>query len=215
MTQAGGNLNNLFILDFLRICKKKKIKLFIMYGQTEASPRMSILDWKQIYKKLGSIGKPLSGGNFFLYNDKKKIISKNNTEGELVYTGKNVMLGYAENINDIKKNEVNSRLFTGDLAKRDKDGFYYITGRKSRFIKIYGTRCSLDEIEKEINSFDIECACTGKDDNLKFFITNKDKTKFIIKYVKKNFQINKVNLSFSVILKIPRSENGKVLYNQL
>ena len=215
MTQAGGNLNNLFILDFLRICKKKKIKLFIMYGQTEASPRMSILDWKQIYKKLGSIGKPLSGGNFFLYNDKKKIISKNNTEGELVYTGKNVMLGYAENINDIKKNEVNSRLFTGDLAKRDKDGFYYITGRKSRFIKIYGTRCSLDEIEKEINSFDIECACTGKDDNLKFFITNKDKTKFIIKYVKKNFQINKVNLSFSVILKIPRSENGKVLYNKL
>jgi long-chain acyl-CoA synthetase len=216
ITQAGGNLNNLLIVEFIKICKKKKIKLFIMYGQTEASPRMSILDWKIINKKLGSIGKPLSGGNFFLYSPNKKIIKKNDTEGELVYTGKNVMLGYAENFNDIKKNNnVNSKLFTGDLAKRDKDGFYYITGRKSRFIKIFGTRFNLDEIEKEINSNGIDCACIGEDDNLNFFITDNSKIKFITEYVKKNFQINKINLSFFEIHKIPRSENGKVQYTQL
>ena len=216
ITQAGGNLNNILTNDFIKICQNKKIKLFIMYGQTEASPRMSFLDWKFIDKKIGSIGKPLTGGNFLLYDKNNQIFNENDKEGELAYEGKNVMLGYAENLSDLEtKDDNKSLLFTGDLAKKDKDGFYYITGRKSRFIKIFGKRVSLDEVQNEINLLGIECACVGSDDHLKIYTSssyNKDK---LSKYIKENYKINKLNLSIFRVTKIPRSENGKILYSNL
>ena len=216
ITQAGGNLNNALINHFIKICKNKKIKLFIMYGQTEASPRMSFLDWRYINQKLGSIGKPLKGGKFLLYDKNNKIIYKNNKEGELIYEGKNIMLGYAENLSDLKTKDKNKkRLFTGDLAKRDKDGFYYITGRKSRFIKIYGNRISLDEVENEINKQGFECACTGEEDQLKIYINNSYNIEKLIKYIRENFKINRSNLLLFEISKIPRNDNGKILYSHL
>ena len=135
-----------------------------MYGQTEASPRMSYLDWKNAKKRIGSIGKPIPGGKFYIYNEKNKIIKKNNAVGELIYEGNNVMLGYAEKIEDLKKeNFNNNKLFTGDFAKRDKDGFYYITGRKNRYLKMFGLRINLDEVEQQIKSQNIDSACLGKD----------------------------------------------------
>ena len=216
ITQAGGNLSNTLISNFIKICKNKKIKLFIMYGQTEASPRMSFLDWKFITKKIGSIGKPLIGGKFFLYDENNKIIYENNKEGELVYQGKNIMLGYAKNLKDLETKDKNrSRLFTGDIAKKDKDGFYYITGRKSRYIKIFGTRVSLDDIENEINYLGFKCFCTGEDDQLKIYIYRNYDAQKIIKYMKENFKINKISFSLFKITKIPRNSNGKILYSHL
>jgi acyl-coenzyme A synthetase/AMP-(fatty) acid ligase len=187
-----------------------------MYGQTEASPRMSILEWKSIERKIGSIGKPLTGGKFFIYDNKNKLIKKKNSIGELVYTGKNIMLGYAENIKDLQKaNSDNKKLFTGDLAKRDKDGFYYITGRKSRYIKILGSRLSLDEIEQQVKTMGFECVCMGKEDSLQVFITNSNKKKFLENYFSKNFSINKINLSINIVAKIPKNQDGKILYSKL
>ena len=187
-----------------------------MYGQTEASPRMSFLDWKYINKKSGSIGKPLKDGFFFLYDKNNQIVDDNDKEGELVYKGRNVMLGYAESLDDLKKRDDNkSMLFTGDLAKKDKDGFYYITGRKSRFIKIFGTRVSLNEVENEINLSGLECACVGDDDHLIIYITGSYSGEKLIQYIKKSFKINKSNLSIFKISKIPRNDNGKILYSNL
>ena len=80
--------------------------MIIMYGQTEASGRISFLDWKFIEKKKGSIGKPIKGGKFFLYNNQKKMIDNKIKSGELVYEGKNVMLGYATNKKDLN-NDIN------------------------------------------------------------------------------------------------------------
>ena len=216
ITQAGGSLSISLINDFIKICRNKKIKLFIMYGQTEASPRMSFLDWKYINKKSGSIGKPLKDGFFFLYDKNNQIVDDNDKEGELVYKGRNVMLGYAESLDDLKKRDDNkSMLFTGDLAKKDKDGFYYITGRKSRFIKIFGTRVSLNEVENEINLSGLECACVGDDDHLIIYITGSYSGEKLIQYIKKSFKINKSNLSIFKISKIPRNDNGKILYSNL
>jgi len=216
ITQAGGNLNNSSTKDFIEICKNKKIKLIIMYGQTEASPRMSFLDWKFIDKKIGSIGKPITGGNFLLCDENNQIFNENDKEGELVYEGKNVMLGYAENLSDLEtKDDNKSMLFTGDLAKKDKDGFYYITGRKSRFIKIFGKRVSLDEVQNEINLLGVECACVGGDDHLKIYTSSSYSKDKLSKYIKENFKINKLNLSIFRVTKIPRSENGKILYPNL
>ena len=149
LTQAGGKLQNNLLKKFNSICIKK-IKLIVMYGQTEASPRMSYLEWKYANKKIGSIGIALKGGTFELYDEKNKKIKKNNQVGELAYIGKNIMLGYAHNSKDLQKNKKPKVLFTGDLGYRDKDGFYFLVGRKSRFIKIYGVRVSLNNIEEEL-----------------------------------------------------------------
>jgi acyl-coenzyme A synthetase/AMP-(fatty) acid ligase len=85
----------------------------------------------------------------------------------MAYRASNATLGYATNLEDLNlKDERKGKLLTGDLVKRDADGYYYITGRKSRFLKLYGIRVALDEIEKMISfTFDAEGACGGSDQN--------------------------------------------------
>ena len=108
-----------------------------MCGQTEATARMAYLSWENSKKKIGSIGKPITGGQFLLKNNDGKIITKSNVVGELIYKGKNVCLGYAKNRFDLIKGDENKGILkTGDLAKKDTGSFYYIIGRKKRFIKL-------------------------------------------------------------------------------
>ena len=93
-----------------------------MYGQTEASPRMSYFDLTKHPKKLDSIGKPILNTKFE--------INKN----ELIFSGENVCLGYAKNLNDLKKGDVNKgKIKTGDLGFKDNENFYFLTGRKKEF----------------------------------------------------------------------------------
>ena len=128
--------------------------------------------WEQAQKKTGSIGIAIPGGKICLENDKGKNIDKSFETGELTYYGDNVTLGYAENRSDlIKGDENHGVLHTGDLAQRDNDGFYYIVGRKNRYLKMFGNRINLDEIEQLILSEEIECACSGVDDSLIIFFT--------------------------------------------
>jgi long-chain acyl-CoA synthetase len=217
VTQAGGKLNNEIMLKFIKLFRAKKIKFYIMYGQTEASPRMSYLDFKFCEKKIGSIGKPLIGGKFKIYDDNKKIINQVNKIGELVYQGKNIMLGYANNIHDLTKSKKIKNLFTGDLAYIDKDGFYFITGRKNRVIKINGLRYSLDEIEKELNQEGFICVVQGLEDKLIIFLTKKInylKT-HISNFLFKSYKIRRDKIIFKEIKKIPRNIYGKITYSSL
>ena len=216
ITQAGGKLNKKLLSEFIKTSEEKKIKLYVMYGATEATARMSYLNWKFIKKKFGSIGKPLSGGKFYIYDDKNKIVNKNNIVGELIYEGNNVMLGYAEKVEDLIKENLNKKkLYTGDLAKRDEDGFYYITGRKNRYLKMFGLRINLDEVEQQIKNYNIDSACLGNDDNLNIFITKSSKRNFITKFIVQNLGINRSTVSIIIVKKIPRNQNGKILYSEL
>tara|TARA_B100001093_G_C26551615_1_gene894712 strand:- start:263 stop:823 length:561 start_codon:yes stop_codon:yes gene_type:complete len=182
-----------------------------MYGQTEASPRMSYLNPIEFDKRYESIGKPIKGGSFRLKNTfkvYKKLI------GEITYQGKNVCLGYAKKLSDLKKGDENKgTLKTGDLAYRDKDGFYYIVGRKDRNIKIYGNRLNLDEIEKKFKEININCVCIKKNEKIILFsVISKEK---IIKNLK---NILKLNLNFFLIKKIkkiPLNKNKKINYKTL
>ena len=147
-TQAGGKMNNQLIENLLKIYSKNKIKLIQMYGAAEATARMSYLNYKFANKKIGSIGKPIPGGKFQIINNNGKILNKHGKKGELVYKGKNVSMGYAKNIKDLSLPDSNNgTLKTGDVAYRDKDGFYYIVGRKNRYVKIFGIRINLSELE--------------------------------------------------------------------
>ena len=216
ITQAGGKLDSSLLIDFVKIFKEKKIKFYLMYGATEATARMSYLNWKLSKKKIGSIGKPLRGSKFYILDNRKKLIKKANETGELVYKGRNVMLGYAEKIDDLKNKSSNNKiLHTGDVAYKDNEGFYYIVGRKSRYIKVFGTRLSLDDVEFQIKKKGIDCACIGRDDNLQIFLINLNKKIFILNYLHNYFGIRKSIIKINRIKKIPRGNNGKILYSNL
>jgi len=216
ITQAGGKLSMKLSAEFADICADKGIEFCVMYGQTEATARMSYLPWKYARTKTGSIGVAIPGGKFWLEDENGNVVKKNDTIGELVYQGDNVTMGYAESCFDLQKDDENNGILrTGDLAKMDSDGFYYITGRKKRFLKMYGNRVNLDEIEELIRTAGYDCVCTGTDDNLKIYITEPDDKDRIMSYIAKHTGINRVGFSFVHIDKIPRNDSGKVRYSAL
>ncbi len=148
-TQAGGKMNNVLINKILKIYKKNNVKFIQMYGAAEATARMSYLKWKDAKNKIGSIGKEIPGGKFHLIGETGKKIEKKFHKGELVFEGKNVFMGYAEKLEDLSLPDINKGLLkTGDVAYKDNENFYYITGRKNRFTKIYGARINLSELEE-------------------------------------------------------------------
>jgi acyl-CoA synthetase (AMP-forming)/AMP-acid ligase II len=205
LTQAGGKMDEDVLKFFGKICKQKKIKFYIMYGQTEASPRMSYLNWKDFFSKLGSIGKPLDSCKFRIINNKNKIINKNYYSGQLVFYGKNVSLGYAKNFDDLLKGNINNgKLFTGDIAFKDKDDFYFITGRKNRISKIFGLRLDLDDIEKFLKKNNIISKCEIDNKILKILVINKYSSRHIKSIVSKFLNINVNYILVTRVKKYPR-----------
>lgn len=216
LTQAGGKLDYKIFQNINDVCKKNNIEFISMYGQTEASPRMSFLPSKFNKDKINCIGKAIPNGKFKLIDKDNKDILKANTSGELVYSGKNVSLGYALNFLDLKKTDENKGvLFTGDIAKRDSDNFYYITGRKKRFLKIFGNRINLDEIELNLNNLGFKCVCGGDDKKINIYFTNKKKQKKIMDLAFKLINLNRNYIEFVYIKKINRTSRGKIEYKEL
>ncbi len=216
ITQAGGKLSNDILNEFIQISKKNDLKFITMYGQTEATSRMSYLNPDFLETKAGSIGKPVKDGKFYLINNDGKKIENNNEIGELVYEGKNVSMGYAKSHLDLKKGDENQgKLFTGDLAKRDNENFYYIVGRLKRISKIFGIRINLDDIEVLLKKRGFNCVCIGNDEKLNFFIENEFENEKALNEISKNIGIHKSAIRLNKINKIPRNKTGKVLYSEL
>ena len=218
MTQAGGKLTPELHKQFAEYAAETGRKFVVMYGQTEATARMSYLPADKSLEKYGSMGIAIPGGRFSLIDVNGKEIEESDIIGELVYEGANVTLGYAENRQELSKgDERKGKLITGDMAKRDADGYYYIVGRKKRFLKMFGKRVNLDEVERLIKGrYDgIDCASTGIDDKIYFFITNKRLDEEIRTYIAEKIRINQSAINVRYLEKIPKNESGKTLYSEL
>ena len=216
LTQAGGKLNNELNKEFSEFCLNANKRFFVMYGQTEATARMSYLPSQYSLTKLGSMGIAIPGGEFSIIDEKGTNIEGPEIIGELVYKGKNVSLGYAECGDDLKKEDENHGILcTGDIAKRDSDNFYYIVGRKKRFIKIYGNRVNLDETERLLKNIVPDCACAGEDDHMIIYITDKTRADEVRNYISSKTGINHAAFSVRHIAEIPKNSSGKTIYSKL
>lgn len=220
MTQAGGKLSPELHKKFAEYAKETGKHFIVMYGQTEATARMSYLPYEKSLEKCGSMGIAIPGGNFTLIDVDGNVITEPEVTGNLVYEGPNVTLGYAECGDDlIKCDERFGKLITGDMAKIDDEGYYYIVGRKKRFLKIFGSRVNLDEIERMIKAQfnNLDCASAGMDDKMYIFISCVDE--FLETRVKKFLSdktgLNPVAFVVKQIEKIPKNESGKTLYTKL
>ena len=218
MTQAGGKLSPELHRKFAEYAETSGKKFIVMYGQTEATARMSYLPAEKSLEKYGSMGIAIPGGEFSIIDVCGNEIAEPEVVGELVYKGANVALGYAESGADlINGDELGGVLATGDMAKRDTDGFYYIVGRKKRFLKIFGSRVNLNEMEYLLNGAfkGFECACGGVDDKMTVFITDGRAAESVIKFLTEKTGFNRAAFKTVAVDSIPRNEAGKILYSEL
>ncbi len=217
MTQAGGKLSVELHEKFARYAAENGKNFVVMYGQCEATARMAYLPPKMALEKKGAMGIAIPGGEFRLVDDAGNTISGADVSGELVYRGRNVTLGYAESYDDLAKgDERGGELQTGDMARRDEDGYFYIVGRKKRFLKIYGNRVNLDEIDQMIKGkYEVEVASAGVDDKLYIFLTDGTLADEIKDYVAGKTKLNPAAFKAVVLPQIPKNEAGKTLYKEL
>lgn len=163
MTQAGGRMPPERVAAYADWAAARGVRLFIMYGQTEATARMAYLPPDRARHHADCVGIAIPGGHFEI-----RPVEENNTPGvgELVYRGPNVMMGYAEVPQDLARGIDVAELATGDLAEMTDAGLYRIVGRRSRFSKLFGLRLSHDQVERWLADHDIAAVVTGDDRQL-------------------------------------------------
>lgn len=214
LTQGGGKLREDLFRFFAENCQKNGISFIATYGQTEGTARMAYLPAEMATKKTCSIGKAIPNGELLLVDEDGEAITAQEAVGQMVYKGPNVTMGYANNSEDlVKGDENNGVLYTGDIAKRDEDGYYYIIGRMKRFLKIYGFRVGLDELEEIIKStHNIDCLCTGNDEKLEVLITNRNYETQVKELLVEKTGLFHMAINVNVVDEIPKNEFGKTVY---
>ena len=211
ITQAGGKIKNEIFNNIAKECLQNKISFYLMYGQTEAGPRISYHKVKKSDLNTADIpiGKPVPKGKLYLRDKNNLLIKSKNVEGNLIYEGKNIFGGYAESYLDLNSFDNNVELKTGDIGYQDKKGKFYISGRKNRFIKIYGYRLNLDYFEEKLNSKGLNVACIGVDEKLYIFsLKTNSKLKNFIDLPKNAYKL-------ILLKKFPLNDNGKISYSNL
>lgn len=218
LTQAGGRMEPELTKEYATYCEVNGMRFFTMYGQAEATARMSYLPSEKTVSKAGSIGVAIPGGEFWLEDQNGEVIDKSDMAGELVYQGRNVSMGYANGYEDLTKgDERHGVLRTGDIAKRDKDGYYYIVGRLKRFIKLFGNRINLQDVERFLLDAGHIVACAGQDDCLEIYMPESSdlQAKQIKKQVADYLKVALPGIAVYGIRKLPRNESGKIQYAEL
>lgn len=207
ITHAGGKLTPNLHKYILKICKIKSLKFISMYGQTEATSRISYLPWKYSNKKISSIGRAIPSGTLFIKGKKDK--------GEICYKGKNIMIGYAHDYKDLTKKEIIKTLYTGDYGHKDKDGFFYVDGRKDRYIKLFGHRINLDEIDYYLRDNGFITATIFNDNKFTVFYEGDYNINDIEKKITDKLKITKKYILIKKIKNIPMSNSGKIRFSKL
>ena len=218
LTQAGGRLAPDLVSYFAAEAAASNTHFFVMYGQTEAGPRITYLPPHLAATCAGSIGVPIPGVRIELVDNEGRVCHGAEPSGELVCFSPAVMLGYAQSAADLGLGDrLGGRLATGDLARRSADGLYYLIGRKSCFVKLMGTRVSLDDIKDFVRRAGHTAACVAEDDWLCVVLerSSVEATSQVRSALIKTFKIGPRCVQVRSILIFLRAESGKLRYGEL
>ena len=216
-SEGGGKLTDNRFRQLADYANKTGKRFIASFGTTETSARMACLPADLAISKTGSIGRAIPEGELFLVDSDGTVLTEAEAEGELCYRGPNVTMGYATKKAELQNgDDFNGVYHTGDFARRDEDGCYYITGRMSRFLKLLSYRVSLDQCERLIQEqFGIDCACTGTDQRMDIYITDERKKGIVVDFISAKTNLFKSLFKVFVIPSIPRNDSGKIKYKEL
>lgn len=216
-TQAGGKLAPEIISEFASKCNRVGKKFYVMYGQTEATARITYLPPEIVAQKPESIGIPIPGGSVELWDENGENVTEINTEGELIYRGDNVSHGYAYSLNDLASGDENfGVLKTGDIAVFDIDGFLYLRGRKNRFAKVFGLRINLIDLESFFLKLGFVVISIDVDGTLCLITLDRElDTTNLRDLAAKYLNIHKSGIEVRWFAFVPRNDSGKIQYREL
>jgi hypothetical protein len=200
VTQAGGRLPADLVRAFAHRGRRHGFEFFVMYGQTEATARMAYLPPHLAAERPGAIGVPIEGGEFRL------------DDGELVYAGPNVMLGYAESPADLALGGTVDELRTGDLAVQHDDGLYELVGRRSRIAKLFGTRLDLDLAERLLAEQGIDARLVSDDRALRVALRDGDLARPTVDALTRTHCVPAHAVRVHVVGEFPTTPTGKTDY---
>ncbi|MBI5445896.1 MAG: acyl--CoA ligase [Deltaproteobacteria bacterium] len=217
VTQAGGAMAPKWVVELKEVLPEPEI--FIMYGQTEASARLSYLDPREVLRKAGSIGKAIPGVSLELLDPAGAPVPTGEV-GEIVARGENVMAGYWDQPEATAEVLRPEGLWTGDLARKDEEGFFYIVSRKSELIKSGAHRISPKEIEEVIleHSAVHDVAVLGVPDEIlgeaiKAFVVLKTPAaatpKELLQHCRRALPAFKVPQQVQFLDSLPKTDSGK------
>lgn len=213
--QAGGKLAPHLVSKYHQLGKEHGFQLFVMYGQTEAAPRMAYVPPDALSDNLDSIGCAVPGGEFWIRDLDGNKVDEPGIPGELIYRGPNVMLGYAEARSDLAKPRELDTLSTGDLALRKPNGYFKIVGRMKRFVKIYGLRINLDDVETQLRAAGFAAYVTGDDQRLAVFQTQEADQAALLDWLVKQYGLRPDDIVLGKLDEVPLLSSGKVDYADL
>ena len=221
--QAGGKLHNVLIQELIKA--RPDVKLFIMYGQTEATARLSYLPPEMLSTKLGSIGRGIPGVELRVLGEQGTPVKPGET-GEIVARGDNISPGYLNDLESSAKKFVNGMLRTGDLATVDEDGYIYVTDRTEDFIKSWGYRISSQEVEScalqlpdVVSAAAVGVPSLTAGEAIHLFVTLRPGVEVtreaIASHCRCNLAKHMVPEAFTILKSLPLNSNGKVVKSEL
>lgn len=213
ITQGGGKLTEAMWNTLAQYARDNGKQFIATYGQSECTARMAYLPAEMALDKVCSIGIAEPGGQLSIVDDNGNETFEGEAQGEMVYRGENVTLGYATCREDLLKGDENLGIMhTGDLARRDADGCYFIIGRLKRFLKIFGLRIGLDEVERIIKEeFRTDCYCKGNDEKLIVLVTDTKLCDILPTFIEEKTHLFHQKVEVRVVDQILRNEAGKVI----
>ncbi len=203
VTQAGGRLAPGRVRELAEQGERDGWRLFVMYGQTEATARMAYLPPELAATNPSTVGVPIPGGSFEI------LPSDVPGQGELLYRGPNVMLGYAESAADLALGRTVEALRTGDVARRTDDGLYQLVGRAAQFVKICGLRIDPRHVEQILAGHGHRVACTGAGDVL---VVATESRGVNPKLISEHVGLPASQVRVVPVDELPRLPNGKIDY---
>ncbi|MET3962687.1 acyl-coenzyme A synthetase/AMP-(fatty) acid ligase/peptidoglycan/LPS O-acetylase OafA/YrhL [Marmoricola sp. OAE513] len=197
VTQAGGRLAPAVVRDLALRAAARDVELVVMYGQTEATARMAYLPAGMAAQRPDCIGVPIAGGEFRI------------DHGELVYSGPNVMLGYARTAADLALGATLTELRTGDLAVQHDDGLFEIVGRCNRVAKLFGVRLDLDHAEHQLAAGGVRASLVVEGDRLHVFATDPEDLDTARAEISSSHCVPAHAVHGHVLDEVPRTAHGK------